>query len=71
MTKQPTYELPYELRLQRVLQDAITAWPQLDLDPSQATDAELYINGADMIEWFSKWRQTAIAALKGQATDLD
>ena len=53
--------------LRAVLQEAIQAWPQLDLDPSQASDSELYINGADLLEWFSEWRQRAIYALKADA----
>ena len=52
-----------ELALRAVIQEAVRAWPQLDLDPSQANDSDLYISGADMLEWFSGWRQRAIDTL--------
>jgi hypothetical protein len=52
-----------ELALRAIIQEAVRAWPQLDLDPSQASDGDLYISGADMLEWFCGWRQRAIETL--------
>lgn len=52
-----------ELALRAIIQEAVRAWPQLDLDPSQAPDSDLYISGADMLEWFAEWRQRAIDTL--------
>jgi hypothetical protein len=52
-----------EIALRRILIEAKNAWPQFDLDPSQALDSELYVSGADMIEWFIDWRQRAIDVL--------
>jgi hypothetical protein len=68
MSKQPKFFTDYELKLRGVLQEAIRGWPQLDLDSSQASESELYISGADLLEWFARWRQTAIDAIYDKPT---
>lgn len=35
--------------------DAVEAWPELDTDAA--------VSGADLLEWFAKWRQEAKAFL--------
>ena len=40
-----------------LLREALEAWSKQFDAPSNATDAELYISGADLLEWFSGWRE--------------
>lgn len=48
--------------ISRLLAEAVNSWPQLD------TDEE--INGGDMVEWFSTWRDAAMRAIKAERPDL-
>ena len=40
-----------------LLREALEAWSRQFDAPTDATDAELYISGADLLEWFSGWRE--------------
>ena len=49
-------------RLREVVDTAIQAWPQFDMD---GTDDDCEVNGGDLVEWFGAWRARAKAARGG------
>jgi hypothetical protein len=65
MTFHETETRRRELALRALIQEAVQAWPQFDLDPSMpgTTESECHVSGADLVEWFSEWRKRAINVL--------
>ena len=55
------YTWPNIDKIAKLVQEAIDSWPQLDSDQ--------YISGADLVDWFSDWRERAKAALKAEYHD--
>ncbi len=46
-----------------LLREALGAWAQQFDAPDEADDADHYVSGADLVEWFADWRLRVRAAL--------
>lgn len=55
-----------EERFRTLLEEAVCAFPQFDWNmdlPPGAMEVEADVNGGDLVEWFSTWREEVRTAL--------